>query len=49
MAQVTHDSGMELALLILLLVVGPLALRFGTDSRVDEVEHERRWLQLDQR
>ena len=43
MAQVTHAVPMEFALLILLLVVGPLALRFGADSRVDEVEHTRRW------
>ena len=40
---------MELALLILLLVAGPLALRFGADSRFDEVEHARRWREIDQR
>jgi hypothetical protein len=37
---------MELVLLILVLAVGPLALRLGADSRLDEVEHARRWRNL---
>jgi hypothetical protein len=32
-------GGMELILIALLLLVGPLALLFGADSRVDE----KRW------
>jgi len=44
-----HHCGMELVLLIFFLIVGPLALRYGTDSRIDEVEHERRWRNVAQR
>jgi hypothetical protein len=29
-------EGMEIALLLFLLLVGPLAVLFGADSRVDE-------------
>ena len=34
---------MEFALVIFLLVVGPLALLGGRDSRVDDVERRRRY------
>ncbi len=37
---------MEFLLLVFLLAIGPLALRFGVDSRLDEVEHTRRWRSL---
>jgi hypothetical protein len=37
---------MEIVLLIFVLAIGPLALRFGVDSRIDEVEHTRRWRNL---
>ena len=36
-------KAMELALVIFLLVVGPLALIAGRDSRVDDVERRRRY------
>ena len=36
MAQVGHTVDMELVLLIFFLVVGPLAVIYGTDSRIDE-------------
>jgi hypothetical protein len=34
---------MELAIVIFLLVVGPLALLAGRDSRVDDVERRRHY------
>jgi hypothetical protein len=34
---------MALVLLILLLVVGPLALLYGRDSRVDDVQRRRNY------
>jgi hypothetical protein len=34
---------MEFLVLAFLLVVGPLALRFGADSRFDETARRRRW------
>lgn len=37
MAQARHAEGMELLLvLIFLVVVGPLAVLYGADSRIDE-------------
>jgi hypothetical protein len=30
---------MELAILILIFLIGPLALRYGVDSRLDERRH----------
>ena len=30
-------------MLLFILAVGPLALRYGVDSRLDEVENVRRW------
>jgi hypothetical protein len=36
-------KAMELALVIFLLVVGPLALIAGRDSRVDDVERRRHY------
>jgi len=34
---------MALVLVILLLVVGPLALLYGRDSRIDDVERRRNY------
>jgi hypothetical protein len=34
---------MEFIVLAFLLLVGPLALRFGADSRFDEADRRRRW------
>ena len=34
---------MEIALVILLLLIGPLALLSGRDSRIDEVERRRHY------
>ena len=34
---------MELLLLLFIIAVGPLAVRYGVDSRLDEVENVRRW------
>jgi hypothetical protein len=34
---------MEIALLVFILVVGPLALLFGRDSRIDDVARRRRY------
>ncbi len=33
---------MEIAFVIFLLVVGPLALLYGRDSRIDDVDRRRR-------
>jgi hypothetical protein len=33
---------MELVVILFILLVGPLALLFGADSRIDEAEHRRR-------
>jgi hypothetical protein len=35
-----HAGGMELVVIAFLLLIGPLALLFGVDSRLDE---RRRW------
>jgi hypothetical protein len=34
-------GGMEIVLLAFILLVGPLAVFFGKDSRIDEVERRR--------
>ena len=34
---------MEFVIVAFLLLVGPLALKFGADSRVDEAARRRRW------
>ncbi len=34
---------MEIVLILFLVVVGPLAVLRGADSRIDEVERNRRW------
>jgi hypothetical protein len=36
MKQVTHDSSMSIIVIVFLLVVGPLALVYGADSRLDD-------------
>jgi hypothetical protein len=35
--------GMEFVIVAFMLLVGPLALLFGTDSRIDEAARRRRW------
>ena len=37
------DGGMEIVLLVFVLLIGPLAVLLGADSRIDEAEHRRRW------
>ncbi len=34
---------MEIIVIVFLLVIGPLAVLRGADSRIDEVERDRRW------
>jgi len=41
---VTDNANMELAMIIFVLVVGPLALRYGVDSRVTETRDRRPWV-----
>jgi hypothetical protein len=36
MKQVDHASAMSIIVIVFLLVVGPLAVFYGTDSRLDE-------------
>jgi hypothetical protein len=43
MAQVADTSGMEIALILFIVVIGPLALAFGADSRLDENAYRRRY------
>jgi hypothetical protein len=35
---------MELVVLLFILLIGPLALLYGADSRIDDVERRRRGL-----
>ena len=37
---------MEAILVLLILAIGPLALLFGVDSRLDETAWQRRWRNL---
>jgi hypothetical protein len=41
---VTDNARMELAMIIFVLVVGPLALRYGVDSRVTDTRDRRPWV-----
>jgi len=41
---VTDNACMELAMIIFVLLVGPLALRYGVDSRVTETRDRRPWI-----
>jgi len=34
---------MGLVIILFVLLVGPLAVAFGTDSRIDEIAWRRRW------
>jgi hypothetical protein len=43
MAQTTDTSGMEFVVLLFIVLVGPFAVAFGTDSRLDETARRRRW------
>ena len=42
-AQVADTLAMEIALIIFLVLIGPLALAFGADSRLDENAYRRRY------
>jgi hypothetical protein len=41
---VTDNASMELAMIIFVLVIGPLALRYGVDSRVTDTRDRRPWV-----
>jgi hypothetical protein len=41
--KVRHDKHMEIMLLILLLIVGPLAVLAGADSRPQDTRDSSRW------
>ena len=43
MTQAADTSTMEVALILFLLLIGPLALAFGADSRLDENAYRRRY------
>ena len=43
MAQVPDTPVMAVAVLIFIVVIGPLAVAFGADSRLDEQARRRRW------
>ena len=42
MIQARDNTAMALAIIIFILLVGPAALLWGVDSRVDDVERRRR-------
>jgi hypothetical protein len=33
----------QVLLIVFLVAIGPLAIRYGVDSRLDEVKNRRRW------
>lgn len=41
-----HAEGMEIVVLLFLLLVGPLAIAFGVDSRLDERSRLPEWRRL---
>ena len=41
MVPLRHDADMAYALIALVFLVGPLAVLFGADSRIDEVGRRR--------
>ena len=41
---VADNACMELAMIIFVLLVGPLALRYGVDSRVTDSRDRRPWI-----
>ena len=41
---VADNTSMELAMIIFILLVGPLALRYGVDSRVTDTRDRRPWI-----
>ena len=41
---VTDNASMELAMIIFILLVGPLALRYGVDSRMTDTRDRRPWI-----
>jgi hypothetical protein len=43
MLPTVDTSSMALAVLIFIVVIGPLAIAFGADSRLDERANRRRW------
>jgi hypothetical protein len=44
MELVADTTNMELLMIIFIVVVGPLALRYGVDSTVSESRDRRRWI-----
>jgi hypothetical protein len=44
MIPVGHTVSMEIAMLVFILLVGPVALLSGRDSRIDEAGRRRRYL-----
>ena len=43
MLSTVETSSMAIAVLIFIVVIGPLAIAFGADSRLDERAYRRRW------
>jgi hypothetical protein len=43
MAQAADTTGMEVVLILFLVLIGPLAVAFGADSRLDENGYRRRY------
>jgi hypothetical protein len=43
MAQAADTGGMEALLLVFIVLIGPLAVAFGADSRLDENAYRRRY------
>lgn len=44
MIPVRHTVSMEIAMIVFILLVGPVALLFGRDSRIDEAGRRRHYL-----
>ena len=44
MILVADNTSMELAMIIFILLIGPLALRYGVDSRATDTRDHRRWI-----
>jgi hypothetical protein len=44
MIPVRHTVSMEIALIVFMLLVGPVALLLGRDSRIDEAGRRRNYL-----
>jgi hypothetical protein len=44
MIPVRHPESMEIALIVFMLLVGPLAVLAGRDSRIDDADRRRHYL-----